>query len=63
MSVIITLLQVWEKAGTLGLLGVNTNDSIGGIGADFLSSVIMWEEQYVKLHHTIFGSFPLSEVT
>ena len=29
----------------MGLLGVNTSDEIGGIGGDFLSAMIVAEEQ------------------
>jgi len=37
--------EIWEKAGTNGLLGVNSPEEMGGIGADFLSSMIVFEEQ------------------
>ena len=37
--------QVWEKAGATGLLGVGTSADVGGVGADFLSTAIVWEEQ------------------
>jgi len=34
----------WEKAGEMGLLGCNTPEAHGGIGADILHSAIVWEE-------------------
>uniref|UniRef100_A0AAY4BU11 Long-chain specific acyl-CoA dehydrogenase, mitochondrial n=1 Tax=Denticeps clupeoides TaxID=299321 RepID=A0AAY4BU11_9TELE len=37
--------EVWEKAGTNGLLGINTPAEYGGVGGDLLSSVVTWEEQ------------------
>ena len=37
--------EIWTEAGEMGLLGVNTNDEIGGIGGDFLSAMIVAEEQ------------------
>ncbi|XP_013409660.1 long-chain specific acyl-CoA dehydrogenase, mitochondrial [Lingula anatina] len=37
--------EAWESAGTTGLLGVNTAEEHGGIGGDFLSAAIVWEEQ------------------
>ncbi|KAI8497226.1 hypothetical protein Bbelb_251750 [Branchiostoma belcheri] len=37
--------EVWLKAGEQGLLGVNTPEELGGIGADVLYSAVMWEEQ------------------
>ncbi|XP_050407402.1 long-chain specific acyl-CoA dehydrogenase, mitochondrial [Patella vulgata] len=37
--------EVWLKAGENGLLGVNTAAELGGIGGDFLSTDITWEEQ------------------
>ncbi|KAL5010255.1 hypothetical protein ScPMuIL_012560 [Solemya velum] len=37
--------ECWEKAGTQGLLGVNTPEEVGGIGGDVLSTAITWEEQ------------------
>ena len=37
--------SVWEKAGEMGLLGVNTPAEQGGIGADILHAAIVWEEQ------------------
>ncbi|XP_064617696.1 long-chain specific acyl-CoA dehydrogenase, mitochondrial-like [Liolophura sinensis] len=41
--------EVWEKAGTQGLLGVNTPDDLGGVGGDFLSaSIVMEEQMYVN---------------
>lgn len=41
------LCQIWLKAGELGLLGVNCPEEFGGIGADWLSSSIVVEEQSV----------------
>lgn len=37
--------EAWEKAGANGLLGVNTAEKYGGIGGDFLSTMIVAEEQ------------------
>jgi len=37
--------EIWTEAGEMGLLGVNTPDDIGGIGGDFLSAMIVAEEQ------------------
>ena len=37
--------ELWTEAGEMGLLGVNTSDEIGGIGGDFLSAMIVAEEQ------------------
>lgn len=37
--------ELWEKAGQQGLLGVAIAEKHGGIGADILSSAIVWEEQ------------------
>ena len=37
--------EIWTEAGEMGLLGVNTSDEIGGIGGDFLSAMIVAEEQ------------------
>merc|ERR1711976_208710 len=37
--------EAWLKAGENGLLGVNTSDELGGIGGDFLSAMIVCEEQ------------------
>jgi len=37
--------EIWTDAGEMGLLGVNTSDEIGGIGGDFLSAMIVAEEQ------------------
>jgi len=37
--------EIWTNAGEMGLLGVNTSDEIGGIGGDFLSAMIVAEEQ------------------
>ncbi|XP_077993605.1 long-chain specific acyl-CoA dehydrogenase, mitochondrial-like [Glandiceps talaboti] len=37
--------EVWEKAGAMGLLGITTPEKCGGIGGDFVSSAIVFEEQ------------------
>lgn len=37
--------ELWEKAGQQGLLGVAIAEKHGGIGADILSSAVLWEEQ------------------
>jgi long-chain-acyl-CoA dehydrogenase len=37
--------EAWEKAGANGLLGINTSEEFGGIGGDFLSTMIVAEEQ------------------
>ncbi|XP_076849824.1 long-chain specific acyl-CoA dehydrogenase, mitochondrial isoform X1 [Brachyhypopomus gauderio] len=37
--------EVWEKAGSQGLLGVYTPAEHGGVGGDLLSAAIVWEEQ------------------
>lgn len=37
--------ELWEKAGRQGLLGVAIAEKHGGIGADILSSAVVWEEQ------------------
>jgi len=37
--------EIWTEAGEMGLLGVATSDEIGGIGGDFLSAMIVAEEQ------------------
>ncbi|XP_046358776.1 long-chain specific acyl-CoA dehydrogenase, mitochondrial-like [Haliotis rufescens] len=37
--------EVWEQAGTHGLLGIQTPETAGGIGGDVLSTAITWEEQ------------------
>merc|ERR1712131_508511 len=37
--------ELWTEAGEMGLLGVNTSDEIGGIGGDFISAMIVAEEQ------------------
>lgn len=37
--------EIWEDAGQNGLLGCQTSDEVGGIGADVLHAAIVWEEQ------------------
>lgn len=37
--------ELWEKAGSQGLLGVNCPAEHGGVGGDVLSTAITWEEQ------------------
>ncbi|XP_062860455.1 long-chain specific acyl-CoA dehydrogenase, mitochondrial [Trichomycterus rosablanca] len=37
--------EVWEKAGSHGLLGIYTPVEHGGVGGDLLSAAIVWEEQ------------------
>merc|ERR1712159_249061 len=37
--------EIWESAGENGLLGCQTPDEFGGIGADRLYAAIVWEEQ------------------
>ncbi|OXB64719.1 hypothetical protein ASZ78_014990 [Callipepla squamata] len=37
--------ELWAKAGQQGLLGVAIAEKHGGIGADILSSAVLWEEQ------------------
>ncbi|XP_059154751.1 long-chain specific acyl-CoA dehydrogenase, mitochondrial-like [Physella acuta] len=37
--------ECWEKAGAMGLLGVDTPESHGGLGGDFLMAAIVIEEQ------------------
>ena len=37
--------EIWESAGENGLLGCNTPEEYGGIGADLLHAAIVWEEQ------------------
>ncbi|NWI15151.1 ACADL protein, partial [Crypturellus soui] len=37
--------ELWKKAGEQGLLGVAIDEKHGGIGADILSSAVLWEEQ------------------
>ena len=39
--------QLWEKAGANGLLGVDTPAEVGGIGGTWLDSAIVIEEQWV----------------
>lgn len=37
--------EIWTLAGENGLLGVNCSDELGGVGGDFLSTMIVAEEQ------------------
>lgn len=37
--------ELWEKAGSSGLLGVNIPSEVGGLGGDWLSATIVHEEQ------------------
>ncbi|KAI8778426.1 long-chain specific acyl-CoA dehydrogenase mitochondrial [Biomphalaria glabrata] len=37
--------EVWQKAGTMGFLGIDTPEEHGGIGGDFITSSIVMEEQ------------------
>jgi len=37
--------EIWESAGENGLLGAQTPEELGGIGADRLHAAIVWEEQ------------------
>lgn len=37
--------EVWEKAGSHGLLGILIPEEHGGIGGDVFSAAITWEEQ------------------
>ena len=37
--------EVWLKAGSMGLLGVNCPDKYGGLGLDVLFAAVTWEEQ------------------
>lgn len=37
--------ELWEKAGEMGLLGVAIPDDKGGVGGDWLSAMIVHEEQ------------------
>uniref|UniRef100_A0AAY4E3R9 Acyl-CoA dehydrogenase/oxidase N-terminal domain-containing protein n=1 Tax=Denticeps clupeoides TaxID=299321 RepID=A0AAY4E3R9_9TELE len=37
--------RVWEKVGSMALLGVATPTKYGGLGGDLLSAAVMWEEQ------------------
>ena len=37
--------ECWKEAGSLGLLCVTMPEKYGGVGADILSSAVVWEEQ------------------
>ena len=37
--------DAWLKAGEMGLLGVDAPEEFGGIGGEFLSAMIVNEEQ------------------
>lgn len=48
--------ECWERAGALGLLGVDTPEEHGGFGGDFLDATIILEEQaYVNASGPGFG--------
>ncbi|XP_071940970.1 long-chain specific acyl-CoA dehydrogenase, mitochondrial-like [Antedon mediterranea] len=57
--------DVWRQVGDAGLLCVTAPKQYGGIGADYKSSVILWEEQMYKngvgsffpLHSDIVGTY------
>ena len=38
-------IQLWEKAGEQGLLGVSIKEEHHGLGGDILHAAITWEEQ------------------
>jgi len=37
--------EIWERAGELGFLGVDTSVELGGSGGDFLMATVLMEEQ------------------
>ena len=37
--------EIWEKAGSCGLLGINIPEEHGGIGGSFADACIIMEEQ------------------
>jgi len=37
--------EIWQEAGNQGLLGIATDEKYGGIGSDFLHTLIVMEEQ------------------
>ncbi|KAH9514303.1 hypothetical protein Btru_028661 [Bulinus truncatus] len=37
--------EVWEKAGKMGFLGIDTPEEHGGLGGDFITSSVVMEEQ------------------
>lgn len=48
--------EIWQKAGSLGLLGVSTSEDNFGVGLDFKSSMIVTEEQsYANVSGPGFG--------
>ncbi|XP_071825128.1 long-chain specific acyl-CoA dehydrogenase, mitochondrial-like isoform X2 [Apostichopus japonicus] len=48
--------EVWEKMGTAGFLGVAIPAEIGGVGGDFKTSLILYEEQgYANACGTAWG--------
>ena len=54
--------EIWTDAGEMGLLGVNTSDEIGGIGGDFLSAMIVAEEQQYIANSSIGWSLHSGEL-
>ncbi|CAH1775892.1 unnamed protein product [Owenia fusiformis] len=38
--------EIWKLLGEHGFLGITSPEKYGGIGADFLSTVVLWEEQW-----------------
>jgi alkylation response protein AidB-like acyl-CoA dehydrogenase len=37
--------EIWEKAGSCGMLGINIPEEHGGIGGSFADACIIMEEQ------------------
>lgn len=37
--------EIWEKAGSHGMLGILIPEEHGGVGGDVFSAAIAWEEQ------------------
>ncbi|XP_071942154.1 long-chain specific acyl-CoA dehydrogenase, mitochondrial-like isoform X2 [Antedon mediterranea] len=42
---------VWERAGEMGILGVDVPEELGGVGGDYVSSNVVLEEQ-------VYANFP-----
>ena len=38
-------MQIWLRAAELGFLGIATPAEVGGLGGDYLTAAILWEEQ------------------